>query len=364
VRNALSLFPGVSIDEVVDSYCVFLARNHYDAHLDKFKQRLKSDARAAEAEAVVFSMLWSSKANPDLFENVGTGGPDFICRPNRAGKFLVEVKSLEPSAVLRRSCWPEENGGRRGGAFRMDTQKLKDAAVRANLQFRNCGLSVPRVLAITSSHENALVLMDCHAAESLLVSDPIPSIRLENAGMTATDLKNSVFTKPGDAGRIVPCLPHVSAVWLVGIFGDQSRLVGVLHPEPEIPFEPNLFPRVPYVRLRNWPILDGRMGVEWTPGKREPAGFYHARIGTSMANLSYFSVQCKACNEPIPLIEFDPDFHYRLPDSFVATHKTKDPRAGCEIPHRYTDQEVSREDLGRVPDFPPHPDFERLKVKR
>jgi hypothetical protein len=120
--------------------------------------------------------------------------------------------------------------------------------------------------------------MDCHAVESLLVSDPVPSTRLDNPAMLATDLRNSVFIKPDAAGRIVPCLPHISAIWLLGIFGDQSRLVGALHPAPEIPFEPSLFPQIPYGRLRKWPAQDGRLGVEWTAGKREPAGFPHAKV--------------------------------------------------------------------------------------
>jgi hypothetical protein len=278
VHKALSFSRGITVDEVVDSYRVFLARNHYDAHLKKFSQRRESDRRAAEAEAMVFSILWSSRMQPDILEDPSSGGPDFICRPDGRNGFIVEVKSLEPEAVARRSCWPEENDGRRGGAFRRDTQKLKDAAVGANRQFRGCGFPLPRVLAITSAHDNALVLMDCQAAERLLVSDPVPSVRVTHAAATATDLRNSVFIRPGDADRIVPCLPHISAVWLVGVFGDQSRLVGVLHPEPEIPFEPNLFPRMPYVRLTDWPVLDGRIGVEWTAGRREPAGFYHARI--------------------------------------------------------------------------------------
>lgn len=65
---------GVSVDEVVDSYWKFLYRNNYSIHLDKFKQRLQSDQKAAEAEAVVFSLLWSAKVRPDIFEDPGTGG--------------------------------------------------------------------------------------------------------------------------------------------------------------------------------------------------------------------------------------------------------------------------------------------------
>jgi hypothetical protein len=272
----LRSFHGVPVREVVDSYWVFLARNHYDAHLKRFRERLEADAKAAEAEAVVFSLLWSSKARPDVLEDASAGGADFICRPAKMREFVVEVKSLRLDCVARRSHWPLKSDGRVGGAFGLDTPKLKNVALKANRQLGRYAL--PRVLAIVLSNDSALVLMDCHAVESLLVSDPVPSTRLDTPGMLAVDLRNSVFIKPDKAGGIVPCLPHISAVWLVGIFGDQSRLVGALHPEPEIPFDPNLFPCIPYGRLRRWPVPDGRLGVEWTPGKREPAGFPHSRV--------------------------------------------------------------------------------------
>jgi hypothetical protein len=273
---SLRSFHGIPIHEVVDSYWVFLARNHYNAHLKRFGERLEADAKAAEAEAVVFSLLWSSKARPDVLEDASTGGVDFICRPDKMSEFVVEVKSLNSDGVARRSCWPKKGDGRVGGAFKLETFKLKNVAQRADRQLGR--YAFPRVLAIASSDESALVLMDGHAVESLLVSDPVPSTSLDNPAMLATDLRNSVFVKPDNAGRIVTCLPHVSAIWLIGIFGDQSRLVGALHPEPEIPFDPNLFPDIPYGWLRKWPAQDGRLGVEWTPGKREPAGFLHARI--------------------------------------------------------------------------------------
>jgi hypothetical protein len=48
---------GVQVDEIVESYKVFLRRNHYDDHLRWFELRERSDAKAAEAEAVVFSLL-------------------------------------------------------------------------------------------------------------------------------------------------------------------------------------------------------------------------------------------------------------------------------------------------------------------
>lgn len=80
-----------------------------------------------------------------------------------------------------------------------------------------------------------------------------------------------------------------------------------------------------------------------------------------MGSASYFSVRCKACNRPIPLIDFRGEFHYRLPDDFVAAHKTLN--RSCEIMRIYTYLDVDRQDLERISDFHPHADFEQLKSK-
>jgi hypothetical protein len=64
----------VSIDEVVDSYWRFLSRNRYDGHLKRFKDRLNADPKAGEAEAIIFSVLWSAKLRPDIFEDNSAGG--------------------------------------------------------------------------------------------------------------------------------------------------------------------------------------------------------------------------------------------------------------------------------------------------
>jgi hypothetical protein len=71
------IFGGVSIDEVVDSYWVFLARNKYQIHLERFKQGLTLDPKAAESEAIVFALLWAEHVHPDIFEDPSKGGPDF-----------------------------------------------------------------------------------------------------------------------------------------------------------------------------------------------------------------------------------------------------------------------------------------------
>lgn len=225
---------GVSIGEVVDSYWIFLAGNHYSAHLEAFKKRLNSDARAAEVEAVVFSFLWSAKVHPDIFEDLSKGGPDFCCEPCGKTKFLVEVTSLESGAVARESSLPVRIEAAGGGAFSLITPLLKGKASAKATQFGNSPL--PRVLVIASSHDGAGLLMDRLGAEFLLLSDPMISAPFggaPNRATQVTDLRRSVFFRPDKAGReIIPCRQSISAILLVAISGIQTDVVGILHPQP------------------------------------------------------------------------------------------------------------------------------------
>lgn len=270
---------GVSIDEVVDSYSVFLARNRYLSHLQAFKHRLQADPKAAEAEAIVFALLRSEHLHPDIFEDASKGGPDFSCQPDKNNAFLVEVTSLDSKAVAKRSSWPDKIDDS-GGAFRLITEALSGAAASKAAQL--AGYSCSRVLAITCSHVGAGAFMGRLAAVNLLVSDPKIHYRLGDPPDRVhqiTDLRKAVFFRPDKTRKkIIPFRQSISAILLIAIFGDQARVVGLLHPQPAVSFNPSLFPRVPYVRLSKWPIMDGRMEIEWFSSGQNPATFYYTRI--------------------------------------------------------------------------------------
>ena len=278
--TAATVFPGVSVDEVVDSYWIFLARNHYDLHLASFKRRLKTDARAAEAEAVVFALLWSAKARPDIFEDPSLGGPDFCCDPDNKSKFLVEVTSLEAGSVSRRSHLPDRFDGKGGGAFGLISAALDAAAGSKAAQLANW--PYPRVLAITSAHACASILLDHLPARNLLLSDPVISSKLGDQSGHAritTDLRRGVFFRMKTSTvEIVPRRKSISAILLVAISYRQAQIVGIVHPEPAIRFDPNLFPNVPYLCVKKWPVVGGTISTEWVADTEDPAIFYHQRI--------------------------------------------------------------------------------------
>ena len=271
---------GVTTNEVVDSYWKFLWRNNYQLQLARLKQRLNTvDAGSAEAEAMVFSFLWSAKLQPDIYEDPSHGGPDLICAPP-AGSFVVEVTSLESKAVSRRSHLPEHISGRGSGAFGLLTNFLAQKATAKASQLAK--VPFPRLLAITSCHDFSGILLDRLAARNLLISDPAIRVRLgdfSGSGKSVTDLKHSVFLRFDEStSRVTSRRRSISAILLVSISGRQSDVVGILHPDPFIPFSPLFLPTVPFIRITNWPITGDQLGFEWVGNQSERATFVHKRI--------------------------------------------------------------------------------------
>jgi len=145
------------------------------------------------------------------------------------------------------------------------------------------------VLAIASSHDFAGLLMDRGAAQYLMTSAPHFSVPLGSPGKGGhweTDLRDSVFCQPAallDASgnqRFVTRYRSIAAILLVTIGVRETEVVGLLHPDAAHPFNPQLFPAVPYVRFAQWPLTSSNISTEWILGDtlRGGATFEHRRI--------------------------------------------------------------------------------------
>ncbi|MGC2182469.1 MAG: hypothetical protein WA637_04225 [Terriglobales bacterium] len=149
---------------------------------------------------------------------------------------------------------------------------------------------MPGVLAIAPSHAFAGLLMDRHAAEYLMtsapyISEPIGPTR--KAGQWKTNLRNAVFCQPAallDASGsqvFVTRYRSIAAILLVTIGFRETEIVGLLHPDAANPFNPQLFPVVPYVRFAQWPLTTTNISTEWILSGNTPSGaatFEHRRI--------------------------------------------------------------------------------------
>jgi hypothetical protein len=163
--------PGDTLQDIHDCYRSYLGRNRDLANLcTQFLKREKSDLAAAQAEAVVFSWLRAEKLEPTIFEDAGTGGPDFCATHAKTNRFLIEATSLDSDMVAERSGLAADITAAGGGAFALITEKLKAKAQSKAKQLS--GQSLPTVLAIASDHAFASLLMDSLAAEYLMTSAP------------------------------------------------------------------------------------------------------------------------------------------------------------------------------------------------
>lgn len=257
---------------MLNSYLEYLWNGHPE-NATRFELLRESDREAAVAEAIVFGMLQTMGLRPETHDQVGTGGPDFICCGSRGPLFsrslrdrlVVEATSLNPDAVTERSHIPNEVPDEiSGGAFGLVTSHIRNKAKRKASQLG--GYEMPRVLAIVSSHVGISALFNSATAVNALVSDfywkhQIGSDSIDTGQYVS--LQNSVFIEPGPDGTIVACRQSISAILLVAVHGDRSQLWGILHPEPAYPLNISLFPDLPFVRLATWPIVDGKITPEW-----------------------------------------------------------------------------------------------------
>ena len=263
-------------DEVVNSYRQWLAVKS-PSHLKPFGQRMRHDAEAAQAEAVVFSILHAKRKNPRPAEVIGTGGVDFHCRPEGEAEFVVEVTALKNETVTRKSGLAGPSEGNRVGSFAMITSSLLGEAVNKASQLAN--YPMPRVLFLVSSHPDASLLMGAHGATELLTGTTAFSVPLtpSDAGVKMVARpRNSVFFRLNTAGdSVVPARQSISAIILTTITGRGANLIGVIHPEPAHPFNPKSFETVHFLKLREWPVEGDRLSIEWIGPEPNPTPMLH-----------------------------------------------------------------------------------------
>jgi hypothetical protein len=273
---------GDTLRDVHECYRSYLGRNRdLVNHCTQFLKREKSDPAAAQAEAVVFSWLRAEKLEPRLFEDAGTGGPDFCATHAKTDDFLVEATSLDSEMVAERSGLAAEITGAGAGAFALITEKLK-AKVQGKAK-QLSGQGMPTVLAITSDHAFASILMDTLAAEYLMTYAPQINVPIGGGReYMSTDLKHSVFQRPtglldaAGAPIIKPALRSVGAILLMAVDHRESSIVGLLHPDAANPFNPQWLPMVPFVKFAGV-FSDTNIGTEWiqTEESHQVAGFPH-----------------------------------------------------------------------------------------
>ena len=264
------MLDGPTINDLVNSFADYLSRQHPRNHKE-FLSRLRDNPEAAQAEAVAFSLLNSLGLNPTLNETVKSGGIDFKCTPRTGEPFLVEVTSLNAGRVSERTKLPNtaEAGG---GAYQLDNRKVCEVVDSKMGQIASGPLA--NVLVIVSFHIRARAVFGTLPTQYLITGQPKLVTPFGGQPLQQTDLADSIFLRPGDAGKIVSSRHPLSAVLLVAATDGQCSVTGLVHPEPEIPLRLDGFREIPFVRLKEWPIVGGRIETEWTVPQPRPATIY------------------------------------------------------------------------------------------
>jgi hypothetical protein len=284
LRSHAPQFAHDTVEDLVEYYYRYLSRNlDLILHFEQYKNRLNSDAKAAQAEAVMFSLLRAENHEPELFEDTGNGGPDFLCSSAR-GKFLMEVTSLDSETVSEESGLPMEIKGQGGGAFALITKKLQAKAKAKASQLG--GQHYPGLVAIVSDHVFAGMLLDRPSAQYLMTSAPSHNVPLNGGpAYTSTDFKHSAFYQmtgildSSGVPIIKPLRQSISGILLCAINPAETQVVGLLHPEAVRPFDPTLLPKIPFVRAKA-PFTADYIATEWIQTNREQrtATFLHKHL--------------------------------------------------------------------------------------
>lgn len=273
-----------TVADLVKAHSLFLEIRHPNHH-KQFQDRVNNDADAAAAEAVVFSWLRQQKLRPQIAESLSDGGADFLCEPEGKTPFVLEVTNLDRDAVERRSGWPDE----------LDEAVRPFAMITPNLQSKARGKArqlgkggAPRLLAISLAHIAGSALLGTLAAEWLMTSDPKIQVPLALDGdpqpsQNVTDFRKSAFLRL-QGRNILPVRQSISAVLLIAVSKHQLETVGLLHPEPAVPFDYTILADVPFLRIE-WPIKDDLIRKEWVIGHPSPSRYYHTKVELTDSDL-------------------------------------------------------------------------------
>jgi hypothetical protein len=245
-------------------------------HLKQWNDLFSSMPEAALCEAAVRDVMqgfglavepWADLNGKDA--NGSVARPDFRCSKG-TDAFYVEVTNISIAKATEQSglAHPAEFGKFRAYA------KLTNAVFeKAQKKTTQCNQDLPTLLAVGTFHTAASHLgLDRLCANSLLTGESMISWDVntttgESVGPSrlSTNLKYASFVKPG-ACSIVNARTSISGILLCGFGRIPASIVGILHPQADRPFKPEILPRIPFgqVRINH---AAGKLVTQWPDDK-------------------------------------------------------------------------------------------------
>lgn len=100
----------------------------------------------------------------------------------------------------------------------------------------------------------------------------------------ATDFENAAHLKKDRLGEVALFRRTYAIVIFIGIDPDKAYVMGLLHPEPEHNLSYEVFPEVPFARIK-WPIINNTVETEWVIAHPRPHQSYYFPIELTEAEL-------------------------------------------------------------------------------
>jgi hypothetical protein len=227
----------------------------------------KNNAEAAICEALTEIFLLG-KGIEVIPNDIGNGGPDFLCRKNNK-QFYVEATCITIDAATRETNLPNCPQSK---IIYYDTLTKKILSELCNKASQCSNLGCPCIVAIGTIHCRAGY--SCFAknnAMDILTGTPKITMdvdtklgRLIGPAIQTTQLEDSAFVRCGknDKGQMEYARNPISAVLLCPFSQVDPNVIGLLHPNPNYSFEPCLLPEVPFGSLTE-EHKEGLFSVEW-----------------------------------------------------------------------------------------------------
>jgi hypothetical protein len=222
---------------------------------DEFWAAPESALCEAAVRDVMHGFGFSVEPCADLPGTVGKGSverPDFRCSKGIEA-FYVEVGNISRAKVTEHTGLPHPEEFEKSRNYGKLTRAVFAKAQKKTTQ---CVQDLPTLLAVGTFHTGASYhSMDRSCANSLLMGEPMITWKVDTttgesvgAAWQSTNLKYASFIKP-DVCSIVNARTSISGILLCGFGRLPPSILGILHPEADRPFKPDLLPRVPFGQL-------------------------------------------------------------------------------------------------------------------
>jgi len=236
----------------------------------KWEGFLRSNPEGAICEALTRNLLSDRAVEVEPYEDLSSGGPDFRCIKG-SKYFYVEVTCISKESATKETGLPDTlPKPSRAQRYKLLTRQIFYEL--CNKASQCSALGSPCVVVICTLHFQAGCLcLGKKAAENLLTGTPKITLNIDvsrgeavGSPYQSTELQDSAYirTDKTSVTLIEEARRTISGV-LLGPFGSLPiKVVGMLHPNPNHPFDRTLLPEIEFCRLAEG-YQTGRLAVEW-----------------------------------------------------------------------------------------------------